>query len=63
MQTPSNKLRAIMRLRMEADGITWIDARDINMWVLLAGANFEMDQFSDKTLERIAAIYQKHFEE
>ncbi|MES3022761.1 MAG: hypothetical protein V4857_14385 [Pseudomonadota bacterium] len=62
MTTPSNQLKAIKRLCV-SDGISWTDAHDIGMWVLLAGANFEMLQFSDKTLERIAALYHKHFEE
>ena len=62
MTTPSNQLRAIKRLRV-SDGIDWTDAHDIAVWVALAGANFEMLQFSDKTLERIAEIYRKHYED
>jgi hypothetical protein len=62
MTCPSNQLKAIKRLRL-SDGLTFGDAHDIAMWSVMAGVNFEMAQFSDKTLERIAAIYNQYFTE
>jgi hypothetical protein len=62
MTTPANQLRAIKRLRL-SDGLSWGDQHDVALWVTMAGRNFEMVQFSDKTLERIAALYTQYFTE
>jgi hypothetical protein len=56
------KLQAIQRLRL-TDGLAFDDAKDILMWCALAGNNFEMAQFSDKTLERIESIFNQYFKE
>jgi hypothetical protein len=45
------------------DGLAFADAKDILMWCALAGNNFEMAQFSDKTLERIESIFNQYFKE
>lgn len=60
--SPGCKLKAIKRLRL-TDGLGWEDAHDIAQWVAMAGAQFEMGQFSEKTLERIDSIYQQYFED
>lgn len=59
--TPEGKkLQAIQRLRL-TDGLSWKDSKDILMWCALAGCNYEMAQFSDRTLERIDQIYNEYF--
>ncbi len=58
----AHKLKAIKGLRL-TDGLSWSDAHDIAMWVLLAGAHCNTSVLSDKTIERIECIFHQHFEE
>jgi hypothetical protein len=56
------QLQAIQRLRL-TDGLCWTDAHDIAMWCTLCGRNYETAQLSDKSIERITAIYNQYFTE
>jgi hypothetical protein len=55
-------LRALKRLRL-TDGISAAEAHDIGLWAALAGPMNDTSVLSDKTNERIAAIYNRYYEE
>lgn len=59
--TPGDQLKAISCLTMH-DGLNYADYRDIGMWCDKAGEHFDFTLLSEKTCERIQAIFAKHFE-
>ena len=60
--SPQNKLRAIKRLRM-SDGLSFIDAHDISLWVGMAGPENDVSKLNDKIIERINDIYLRYYED
>lgn len=58
--TPGDQLKAISRLTMH-DGLNYADYRDIGMWRDLAGPHWDFTVLSEKTCERIKAIFERFF--
>lgn len=58
--TPGDQLKAISRLSMK-DGLNYADHRDIGLWCDKAGEHFDFTVLSDKSIERIRAIFDRFF--
>lgn len=60
--TDGDKLLAINRLKIE-DGLNYADHHDIGIWCDLCGAHFDTTVLSEKSKERIRAIFDKFYEQ
>ncbi len=58
--TPGDQLKAISRLTM-GDGLNYADHCDIGQWIEKAGPHFDFTVLSEKSIERIRAIFDRFF--
>ena len=59
--SPDKQLQAISTLRRR-DGLNGEDESDILTWLEVCGEDYNTERLSEKTIERIRAIFHRHFQ-